>query len=155
MPHPTPVRVRAVLAAAAAVVLTALAPSPASAAGMSRFEWRVSAEINAIRAQHGLPAVTHRGLLSGAAGRHAARLRRSGRLVHSSTSRLARRAGSPVGEVIAWSSRRRTSARSIVRRWMQSPGHRAVLLDGRFRRIGVGASRGRGGLFVTAALSGR
>jgi uncharacterized protein YkwD len=33
----------------------------------------------------------------------------------------------------------RDDARLIVRLWMNSPPHRAVLLDARFRRMGVGA----------------
>lgn len=108
------------------------------------------AEINAVRAQQGLAGVGQRGMLAGAAGRHASRLKRRGQLQHSSTQTLARRARARVGEILAWSSNRRASARSIVRNWMNSPPHRAVLLDGGFRRVGVGASRGRRGLYVTA-----
>jgi uncharacterized protein YkwD len=122
---------------------------------VSRYEWRVIAEINAVRAQHGLAAVNQRGLLSGAAGRHATRLKRSGRLMHSSTGRLSRRAGSPIGEVVAWNSKRRAGARSIVRAWLNSPPHRSVLLDGSFRTVGVGASRGKRGLFVAADFAKR
>ena len=155
MPNTIAARVRvAIVATLAVLLLPALAPSQASA-GVSRFEWRVISEINAVRGQHGLGGVQQRGMLSGAAARHSTRLRRSGRLYHSSTQRLARRAGGPVGEVIAWNSSRRASARSIVRQWMNSPPHRSVLLDGRFTTVGIGASKGRRGLFVTGDFARR
>jgi uncharacterized protein YkwD len=155
VPHTIPARVRAALIAFVAVLaLPAVAPSHASA-GTSRFESRVIAEINAVRAQNGLAAVGQNGRLAGAAGRHASRLKRRGQLKHSSNRALARIAGGRAGEVLGWSSNRRASARSIVNGWMSSPPHRAVLLDGGFRGVGVGASRGRRGLFVTADFGSR
>ena len=48
-----------------------------------------------------------------------------------------------VGENIAVTSRRRGVARRVVRMWMASPSHRAVLLCPKSRRIGVGRERGR------------
>jgi uncharacterized protein YkwD len=155
VPHTIPARVRAALIALIAVLAVPAVVAPQASAGTSRFESRVIAEINAVRAQHGLAGVGHRGMLAGAAGRHASRLKRRGQLQHSSTQALARRTRGRVGEVIAWSSNRRASARSIVRKWMNSPPHRAVLLDGGYRRVGVGASRGRRGLFVTADFASR
>jgi uncharacterized protein YkwD len=154
VPNTTRGRLRAAVIAVIALLVPAVAPSHASA-GTSRHESRILNEINAVRAQHGLAGVGHRGMLAGAASRHSSRLKRRGQLQHSSTKALARRAGARVGEVIAWSSNRRASARSIVRNWMNSPPHRAVLLDGSFRRVGVGASRGRRGLFVTADFASR
>ena len=60
MPNTMPVRVRAALIAFVALLaVPAVAPSQASA-GTSRFESRVIAEINAVRAQHGLGGVGHR-----------------------------------------------------------------------------------------------
>ena len=47
-----------------------------------------------------------------------------------------------VGENIAWGSGSRSAVRSIARAWMNSPGHRANILNGRFRHIGVGISFG-------------
>ena len=46
-----------------------------------------------------------------------------------------------VGENIAAVWRRRSAARKVVRMWMASPGHRAVLLSPSGRRIGVGSER--------------
>lgn len=46
------------------------------------------------------------------------------------------------GENIAWGEGGRGSARSIVKAWMNSPGHRANILDRSFEHIGVGLSWG-------------
>lgn len=46
------------------------------------------------------------------------------------------------GETIGYVGELTGMADSIVRAWMASPPHRRILLDGRFRRIGVGAWRG-------------
>jgi uncharacterized protein YkwD len=47
-----------------------------------------------------------------------------------------------VGENIAWGSQELATPRSIVNGWMHSPGHRANILNRRFREIGIGVSRG-------------
>jgi uncharacterized protein YkwD len=59
-----------------------------------------------------------------------------------------------VGENIGWGGGRRGTPRAIVRQWMNSPGHRANILDPGFRHVGVGfasgCSRGkRTGVMVT------
>jgi uncharacterized protein YkwD len=38
--------------------------------------------------------------------------------------------------------------------WMQSAGHRAILLNPRYRRVGVGIVSARGGVWVTAIFYG-
>jgi uncharacterized protein YkwD len=162
VPDHIPVRRRAALIAAlvASSLLPVALPSTADARP-SRFESAVMREINAVRAQSGLRSVRHRGRLASAASRHSGELLRTGRLSHvaldgrTATQRLRSFSRGPVGEVIAWSSQRRVSSRSIVHQWMNSPSHRAVLLDGRFGRVGIGARRGRRGLFVTADFARR
>ena len=47
-----------------------------------------------------------------------------------------------VGENIAWGSGSLGTPRSIGRAWMNSPGHRANILSGSFRAIGIGISAG-------------
>jgi len=47
-----------------------------------------------------------------------------------------------VGEVIATGFGHRGSAAGAVRTWMHSAGHRAALLSGRFRHMGVGVAQG-------------
>lgn len=47
-----------------------------------------------------------------------------------------------IGEVISWGSGILGTPRSTLARWMESKGHRAVLLDPRWRDIGVGRVTG-------------
>ena len=46
------------------------------------------------------------------------------------------------GENIAYGSGSRSTPRSIGRAWMNSPGHRANILSGSFRSIGIGIASG-------------
>jgi uncharacterized protein YkwD len=62
------------------------------------------------------------------------RIRRAGYL------RRARRWS--VGENIAWGTGALSTPRAIVRAWMNSPGHRANILQRNFRHIGIGISFG-------------
>ena len=50
--------------------------------------------------------------------------------------------GWALGENLAWGSYALATPRSIVRSWMQSPGHKANILNPRFREIGIGVVRG-------------
>jgi uncharacterized protein YkwD len=49
--------------------------------------------------------------------------------------------GAILGENLAWGSQDKSTPRSIVRSWMNSPGHRANIIQGRFREIGIGVVR--------------
>ncbi len=67
---------------------------------------------------------------------------RTGTFGHGSFARRMREfhvAGKMVGENIAWGVGPRRSAAALVAAWMRSPGHRANLLRGGFRRVGLGA----------------
>jgi uncharacterized protein YkwD len=50
------------------------------------------------------------------------------------------RIGFEVGENIGWGTLTRSTPQAIVAAWMASPGHRANILDGRFRDSAVGVS---------------
>ncbi|MEY2443389.1 MAG: hypothetical protein QOJ46_2815 [bacterium] len=47
-----------------------------------------------------------------------------------------------LGENIAWGSGEYASPQETVKGWMESPGHRANILNRRFRHIGVGIAQG-------------
>jgi uncharacterized protein YkwD len=47
-----------------------------------------------------------------------------------------------VGEVIGWGKGTAGTAGAIVKAWMGSSGHRAVILDKRWRDIGIGCAEG-------------
>ena len=61
------------------------------------------------------------------------RIRRSGYIYSSSL-------GFEVGENIGWGSLWLGTPNAVVAAWMASPGHRANILDGRFRDTGIGVS---------------
>jgi uncharacterized protein YkwD len=47
-----------------------------------------------------------------------------------------------LGETLEWGSGKTASPRAIVRGWMHSAVHRAVMLSSRFRQVGVGVTQG-------------
>jgi uncharacterized protein YkwD len=53
---------------------------------------------------------------------------------------IGRRVGYEVGENIAWGTLWDATPRVIVSAWMRSPGHRANILDRRYRDTGIGIS---------------
>ena len=59
-----------------------------------------------------------------------------------------------MGETIAWGSGGRATPASIVRSWLNSPGHRAILLDGRYKDLGVGIALGAPGHGDGATFTG-
>ena len=50
--------------------------------------------------------------------------------------------GWTLGENLAWGSYQLATPKAIVRSWLQSPGHKANVLNPRFREIGIGVVRG-------------
>lgn len=58
------------------------------------------------------------------------------------TAYLDRANGYSVGENLAWGAGPLSTPRRIVRAWMDSPGHRANILNGVYRDIGVGVALG-------------
>ncbi len=132
-----------------------LAWNPAGAAGktasLDKGERKVIKLVNRIRSHHGLRRLRACAPLARAANDHTGDMLRADFLSHSSSdgtpmpSRVRRYTGADwVGENVAAVARRRGSAaRRVVRMWMDSPGHRAVLLSPSGRRIGVGRRAGK------------
>ena len=110
--------------------------------------------VNAERTQRGLRPLHLNRRLSRAAGGHARDMVRRDYFSHDSLSgasfvdRIRRTGylGGPrswiVGENLAWGSGDRSSPAAIVRAWMHSPGHRANILQRRFREVGIGLASG-------------
>jgi uncharacterized protein YkwD len=84
---------------------------------------------NETREQHGLPPLKVDYALMRSARRHTAWM---------TNSRTMRHTTAPVGENIAMGQR---SVRGVIGTWMNSSGHRANMLSGRYRRLGVAAYR--------------
>jgi uncharacterized protein YkwD len=121
--------------------------------------------VNKARTAAGLPGFTWSRSLGRAATRHARDMTRRGYFAHrrSRGPSLARRVraagfrGRNVGEAIGYGCGSRATPASIVRAWLASPGHRAILLSGR-SRVGIGVSGrpavrcgGRGSTYVLDA----
>ena len=150
------------------IALTGLlaVPSPAAAApckhadaepgDASQKALRVATRclLNQKRMQRGLRKLRGNGRLHRAAGRHTVDMARRHYFSHTSisgasfldrirrTGYLQRARSWSVGENIAWGTGELSTPRLIVRAWMRSPGHRANILNGRFREVGIGISFG-------------
>jgi uncharacterized protein YkwD len=116
--------------------------------------------MNAQRTARGLGRLRAQPLLAQAAARHARQMVRQRFFDHTSpggstmlsriksTTYLRDVVAWTVGENLAWGTGRRSSPRSILAGWMNSPGHRANILNGSFHEIGIGVAYGapiRGG----------
>jgi uncharacterized protein YkwD len=110
--------------------------------------------LNRERARHHLPRLRASKSLRRAARSYSGTMVRHGFFSHVSPSgstmttrikrtrylRGARRWA--LGENLAWGSGSQSTPAQIVRAWMHSPGHRANILNGSFREIGIGVVRG-------------
>ncbi len=148
-----PLRFGVVLAAAVAAALLASAASAAPGANtvaLHPLELGVLAQINAIRAEHGLVQLRLSRALTDAAQAHTQEMADDGYFAHESVSGAAfwqRIQGFyppmpthswSVGENLLWSSPD-IDAESALTSWMRSPEHRRNLLDPRWREVGVAA----------------
>jgi uncharacterized protein YkwD len=115
--------------------------------------------INRARASHGLRRLLAGRRLARAADAHTRNMLRANFFSHGAFTQRVRRFARyrSIGETLAMTSR--CSARRVVRMWLNSPSHRAVLLSRRFRRVGVGRRLGRLGssraCLVTADFASR
>jgi uncharacterized protein YkwD len=96
---------------------------------------RPSRELRVAAEAHGADMVAHRFFahVSPSTGAITDRARRAGYVRNDDYA---------LGEDIAWGEGDLSSPASIVRAWMNSPGHRAVILDRDFRDVGVGIATG-------------
>lgn len=124
-----------------------------TAASVSSIRRATLCLINRERRARGLRALRASRTLARPAQRHSADMATRRYFSHTSPSgstmnaRIGRsgytrgRRGWVIGENIAWGSGARSTPESIVRAWMRSPGHRANILSGRYREIGIGVVR--------------
>jgi uncharacterized protein YkwD len=127
----------------------------------------VACIVNEQRARAGLAALRYDRRLARAASGYPEAMVREGFFAHvspegSTLGQRARAAGyrsGTLGETIAWGSGELSTPAAIVDAWMHSPPHRAVLMSGAFRRIGLGVASGApthvpGAATVTADFGG-
>ena len=154
------------LVPAAAASACAGAGSRPSSASLERAVRATVCLINEAREDHGLGALRPTGALAKAAGSHSRDMVRNDFFSHDSPTgstpkERIDRAGYfdgasswAMGETIAWGSGGRATPSSIVRSWLNSPGHRAILLDGRYKDLGVGIAVGAPGRGDGATFTG-
>jgi uncharacterized protein YkwD len=130
---------------AAAALAAALAPTAFAGPRLSGSERALVAALNDVRAQQGLPQLRASTPLSRAADAHTRDMLARDFFDHPSSdgtsfdARIRRySSASLLGETLAMTSRRSGGAGAIVQMWMDSPPHRAIMLDARFRKVGVG-----------------
>jgi uncharacterized protein YkwD len=143
------------LSGAAVTVTTAPAYAGTS---LSTLEKRAVAATNKERAKVGCKAVRRSGSLTKASRAHSADMVRGNYFGHTSPDgrTFVQRAGAaghhrPVGENIAWGQR---TAAQVIGAWMNSPGHRANILNCTAKTIGVGVARKSNGTLYWTQLFG-
>lgn len=147
---------------------TAPAPAQAGTANMNARERAVVRAINRQRAHHGLARVRASASLARAADYHSWEMLRAHYFAHESSNggsfgarlrRFTRR--NALGETLAWvrGGCGRRMATRVVRMWMHSPSHRAIVVSSSFQRVGIGARAGSLGggpvCMVTADFASR
>ena len=110
--------------------------------------------LNQERTSRGLSRLRLNEKLSNAADRHSRDMVQRNFFSHDSLSGASfldriRRSGYfrsarswSAGENLAWGSGIRGTPEQIMRAWMNSPGHKANILTGRFREVGIGIAEG-------------
>jgi uncharacterized protein YkwD len=137
-------------------------PPVAHLAAASRFDRAIVREVNAARAYVGQQPLATTTRLRRLSRHHTLDMLRHDSFSHDGdgttfSQRIRARVHyNKVGETLALMPRR-TTAHRVVLAWLRSPGHRAVLLDPSYRRIGVcgakGTMSGRAAFAVTADLA--
>jgi uncharacterized protein YkwD len=146
-------RVAATSCALAALLLLSTAQA-ASAASNSTYRQRLFLAINEVRQQHHLrPLLLSKGLRQ-AAQHHSRDMVRRNYFAHTSprgvtladrirASVFKTRGSWSAGENLAWGSGSIGSPRNVIRMWLRSSSHRAILLSRTWRFVGIGRSTGR------------
>ncbi|HEY4276968.1 MAG TPA: CAP domain-containing protein [Conexibacter sp.] len=110
--------------------------------------------LNVERAKHGLKPLRLNTKLARAARAHTVDMVRNTYFEHNSldgrtpftrmlaTDYVPRGASWTLGENIGWGTEELGQPSALVDAWMRSPGHRANILNGKFREIGIGIQPG-------------
>lgn len=135
---------------ASAATVCASADAPRAQASATQLASAALCLVNQERSSRGLKPLKANRRLAAAARRHSQDMGLKGYFSHDSLNGASfvdriRRAGYravSLGENIAWGSGDLGSPREIVAGWMASPGHRANILNRKFREAGMGVAFG-------------
>lgn len=162
--HPVPGRVGTLLLAAVLPLLLVLGVSPAPASASppaaarseaSRYGQQAFQATNAERTDRDRVRLRRNSCLQGFANKQARRLARSSNtsLPHQPLGPIVRKCRlSTAGENLAYGF---TTGRDVVDAWMGSSGHRANILNGRYRLMAISARRSSEGQWYVAQVFGR
>lgn len=117
--------------------------APTAGATVAAYESRVLVLVNAERAKAKLRPLARIGCAETYADGWAATMARTGNFSHQSMTPILRAcAARRVGENIAYGN---VTADAMMTMWMNSPGHRANILNPAYTHIGIGAVKTAGG----------
>ena len=128
-----------VVAVVLASLLVPAAPAPAEADSPAQ---KMIRKVNAYRKHRGVPPLRMSRSLNHSSRRYSGQMMRSGYFGHSRRIRASGRF-KRLGEIIEMHRGHRTDLRGAMRAWTRSPGHNSILLDGNFRYVGAGYTKGR------------
>ncbi|MEP7738580.1 MULTISPECIES: CAP domain-containing protein [Nocardioides] len=132
---------------------TVVAPTPAHAAGAAAYERAAHKKTNAQRTKRDLVALRKQKCVQRFADRQARRMARQERMYHQDLGPVLKKCDlSRVAENVAYGY---PSGKAVVKGWMGSSGHRANILTGQYRLLGVGAARDDDGRWYAAQVFGR
>jgi len=155
------VRIGVVVLVVAALAVTA--PVVAQAGSLKHFRHALTERINHYRAVHGRHSLRVKIHLKQAAQAHSGDMATHHMLSHSASTGVSwitrirwwGYRGTYIGEDLAVGS---VTPKRVMRMWRASSEHRANLLGGRYRSVGLGVARGtwggRAGVYVTADFGG-
>jgi uncharacterized protein YkwD len=139
------------------LVLTAMVPTGAVAGSscykFSDSEQAFAKKTNAARRDAGKPKLTLDPHLSKVATKHTRAMRSKNKLFHTPSDKLARRVTNwtMLGENVGYGG----SVSSLQKAFMSSSGHRANILDGSYKYLGVGTAKRNGVLWVTVIFESK
>ncbi|HVL91372.1 MAG TPA: CAP domain-containing protein [Actinomycetota bacterium] len=134
-----------------AVCMTAgvLFVTASPAAALSSYENDFASRHNSIRASHGRKALAVYGDLVDIARRHSGRMASEGRIWHNPNLTSEVKNWQVVGENVGMGP----SVPDLMDAFMNSPGHRANILDGEYNQFGVGVVVKDGTIYVTVVFA--
>ncbi|HSL09739.1 MAG TPA: CAP domain-containing protein [Actinomycetota bacterium] len=146
-------RFRRLLILGSVIALLASAWAPAQAGSRSgTYRARLLRVVNDVRSHHGLRRLDVNVKLSGYAKRHSNEMADRRWLFHTNDlySRVRAYRATAWGENVGVGG---TIGR-VVKAWMRSSGHRANVLNGRFRKTGIGVVKRAGRVWITQIYYG-
>ena len=144
---------RTALASVLLALLVSLVPASAQAQTPGRYQDQARSSTNAKRVDHDHARLRKNVCVQRFARRQATRMANQERMFHQDLGRVMNRCNlTMAGENVAYGY---ATGRAVVRGWMDSPGHRANILEPRFRLLGMAARRSDDGRWYAAQVFGR